>query len=593
MRICVRPRQLLPALILSALVIAGIASLPVPATGGQQTPQQAGPVQVIGPVTPTHFTGDLRYLPKAPAWQPGDPIKEIPRRHTVQPDPGHTPEARGYGMDPLAELQSRSPVREPRAFSTTPLNFEGLGYSGVQPPDPAGDVGRDYYVQMINGNLGTRYKFYNKATGTAATGTLILEDLGTGNCAVGLGDPIVLYDHLADRWFLSEFSNTANALCVYVSATSDPIAGGWYAYEFSTPNFPDYPKFAVWPDAYYVSTNESGGPAVYAMEREEMLRGNPATMQRFAVPSTLSGFSFQALTPADLDGDRLPPQGTPGLFMRHRDTEAHGPSGQSTEDYLETFQFDVDWVTPANSTFVQGSSIAVAEFDSDLCGLVAFNCFPQPGTGTTLDPLREVIMNRLVYRNFGTHESIVGNFVTDVNGTNLGGVRWFELRRQPVGATACGICIWNLYQEGTYSPTTDISRWMGSIGMDGAGNIYLGYNVSGAAMYPSLAVGGRLFTDALGTLSWGDNLFAGGAGSNTLNRYGDYNTLTLDPIDDCTFWFTGEYNPTTSWSTRIGTFRYARCPNELEIFVGEEEVEASEKGELSEVPEPRQGVGGG
>jgi hypothetical protein len=575
---CVRSVVLL---LLAVALIAATAFVPAVATVRQEAPLQSGSVQVFGPFTPTLFTGDLRRLPQAPAWQPGDPIKEIPRRYTVQVDPSHVTEPRGYGMDPLAELQSRSPARAPRTFSTSPLNFEGIGYQPLNPPDPAGDVGRDYYVQMINTSGGAAFRVFDKATGAVVLGSpdpILLDGLGSGNCADGLGDPIVLYDHLADRWLLSEFSDTANVLCVCISATSDPTTGSWYAYEFSTPNFPDYPKYAVWPDAYYVTTNESGGPAVYAMERAQMLQGNAATMQRFAVPTTLSGFGFQALTPADLDGDRLPPQGMPGIFLRHRDTEAHGPVGNPTQDFLETFQFHVDWVTPANSTFVQGASIAVTEFDSDLCGLSLFSCFPQPG-GANLDPLREVIMNRLVYRNFGTYESIVGNFVTDVNGSDVGGVRWFELRRQPVGLTACGSCVFNLYQEGTISPTTDVSRWMGSIGMDGAGNILVGYNIAGTGMYTSLAVGGRQFSDTPGTLSWVDNLFAGGASSNPSNRYGDYNTMSLDPVDDCTFWFTGEYNPSSQWSTRIGSYRYAKCPNELEVFVGEEEAlpEGSQK----------------
>ncbi len=288
----------------------------------------------------------------------------------------------------------------------------------------------------------------------------------------------------------------------------------------------------------------------------------------------LAGFGFQALTPSDLDGDNSLLNGAPNYYMRHRDDEAHNPgSNNPAEDYLEIWEFDVDWVTPANSTYTQTANIAVSEFDSGLCGFFAFNCFPQPGTGVTLDPLREVIMWRLAYRNFGTHEVLVGNFVTDVTGTDVGGIRWFELRRQAAGGG-----VWTLHQEGTHAPGgPTLNNWMGSIAMDGAGNIALGYNVVDSSTYPGLRYTGRLSTDTLGLMTVGTPTIVSGGGSNGSNRYGDYNALTLDPVDDCTFWFTGEYNPTTAWGTRIATFRFDRCPIDLEIFIGEEEAESGEE----------------
>ncbi len=201
----------------------------------------------------------------------------------------------------------------------------------------------------------------------------------------------------------------------------------------------------MWPDAYYISTNESL-PAVYALGRGDMLTGGAATSQRFTAPA-LAGFSFQALTPSDIDGATVPPLGSPGYFIRHRDDESHNAgSNNATQDFLEIWEFDVDFATPGNSTFTGPTNIAVTEFDSALCGLTSFVCFPQPGTGTTLDPLREVVMWRSQYRNFGSHETIVGNFVTDVDDNDRGGIRWFELRRTG-GA-------WSLFQEGTYSPDT-------------------------------------------------------------------------------------------------------------------------------------------
>ncbi|MCB0239028.1 MAG: hypothetical protein KDH08_10355, partial [Anaerolineae bacterium] len=149
---------------------------------------------------------------------------------------------------------------------------------------------------------------------------------------------------------------------------------------------------------------------------------------------------FQALTPADLDGPTAPPSGSPGIFMRHRDTEVHGPAGYPNKDLLEIWTFTVNWNNPSAATFSKIADIQVAEFDSTLCGLTSFACIPQPGTSVKLDPLREVVMNRLGYRNFTNRQVLVGNFSTDV-GSDRAGVRWFELRK--TGAS------WTLYQEGT------------------------------------------------------------------------------------------------------------------------------------------------
>ena len=355
-----------------------------------------------------------------------------------------------------------------------------------------------------------------------------MEALGSGACAAGFGDPIVLYDEAADRWLLSEFAASGNHLCVYISQTASP-SGTYFAYDFSTPNFPDYPKYAVWPDAFYVSTNEAA-PAVYALDRQKMLAGLAATMQRFVGPG-LAGFGFQAFTPADIDGSPAPPAGAPGVFMRHRDTEAHGPAGVSSNDLLEIWAFDVDFATPANSTFSQLPDISVAEFDSTLCGLTSFYCMAMPGVAqgatASLDPLREVIMNRLAYRNFGSHESLLGNLVTDVDGANRGGVRWFELRRSG-GA-------WSLFQEGTWNPDGTNNRWMAGSAMDRDGNIALGYNVSGSATSPSLRFTGRLAGDPLGTMTLPETSLVDGTATNASNRYGDYSAMSVDPADGCTF----------------------------------------------------------
>ena len=518
-------------------------------SAGAQAPiQQEGPefdLFVSEPVTPS-VTLAAADLPAAEPeyWLDREINPRLSYGNVV--DPNYNPPG---GPDPLLALQESVTPAEPDAFGTPILNFNGQGYTGVNPPDTVGDVGPNHYIQMINGSGGSLVRLYNKATGAPIGSQFNLDDLATGGaCQSGAGDPIVLYDKLANRWLLSEFAASGNHLCVYVTTGPNP-AGTYYYYDFTTPNFPDYPKYAVWPDAYYVSTNENS-PTAYALNRTRMLNGLSATYQRFTAPS-LSGFGFQALTPADLDGATAPPAGSQGLFARHRDTEVHGPGGLPAKDLIELWRLQVNWTTPSASSFSKLADIQVAEFDSTLCGLTSFSCVQQPGTSVRLDPLREVVMWRLAYRNFGSRQVLVGNFTTDVNGNDRAGVRWFELRKIGSGA-------WSLYQEGTYAPGTP-SRWMGTIAMDGSGNIALGYNISSSSVYPGLRYAGRLASDPLGTLPKGEYTLVNGTASNNSNRYGDYSAMSVDPSDDCTFWFTGEWNAGGTWSTRIGKFKFDQC----------------------------------
>ena len=506
------------------------------------------------PVVPSVFNGDLRDLPTAPPWRPGDPVHEVPRRHNPHPEKLHLdaiPLApRSARIDPLLALQAGARAGEPQpAFATPILNFAGQTFGGATPPDTCGDVGKNYYIQVVNASGGGKFTVYNKSSGSVAAGPLFIDQLGSGGaCASGFGDGIVLYDSLADRWLLSEFAGGGFHLCVYISQTANPITGGWFRYDFTTPNFPDYPKYAVWPDAYYVSSNEFS-PAAYALDRTKMLQGLPATSQRFTA-ADLPHFGFQALIPSALDGPLAPPAGAPNFFMRHRDDEAASPgSADPDHDFLELWQYHVDWAVPANSTFQGPINIPVTDFDSDLCGFFSFFCFPQP-SGPTLDPLREVIMWRLQYRNFGPHETLVGNLVTDIDGTNHGGIRWFELRRSGGGA-------WTLFQEGTYAPDAH-HRWMASLAIDGAGNMAMGYSVSSTTLNPGIRYVGRLAGDPLGTMPQGEHTLIAGAGTSSSNRWGDYSSINLDPVDNCTFWYTHE-TASGTWSTQIGAFRFDAC----------------------------------
>ena len=522
--------------------------------------QQPGRAETVSAITPHTIDVDLRDLPLASPWQPGDPLIEIPR--IANQTAAGIYDLPPFDMDPLVAYGFRYPLplSDSRAFASPRLNFDGHVYT-VNPPDTVGDVGKNYYIQAVNHSSGAACTIYNKSDGSVAAGPFVLSSLwaGGGNCATGHGDPIVLYDHEADRWLLSEFSDSGNFMCVYISQTSDPISGGWYNYAFLAPDFPDYPKYGVWPDAYYVSTNESS-PAVYAFQRSAMLSGAPATYQRFTT-APLAGFTFNALIPCDLDGP-APPSGSPNYFMRHRDDEMHNSgSNDITKDFLEIFEFHVDWDTPANSTFTGPINIEVSEFDSNLCPSNPFDCFEQPGMSVRLDPIREVIMHRLQYRNFGAYEVLVGNFVVDV-GSDQGGIRWFELRKSGVGG-------WTLHQEGTYAPDST-TRWMGGISMDGAGNIALGYNVvNDTDVYPGIRYAGRHANDPLGTLPRGEYTLIAGTAANGSTRYGDYSAMSVDPVNACEFWFTGEYNVASTWSTRIGAFQFDNCP-EAHIYVDDD-----------------------
>jgi hypothetical protein len=492
------------------------------------------------PVTPHVMNRDLRDFSERADWKPGDPVIEIPRREYLLPKSTFdiTDSIAGkeeLWRDPLLDIQKNA-LHEfsAHAFIAPNLNFAGISFTGAVPPDTVGDVGPNHYIQMVNGSGGSVFAVYNK-TGVLQVGPMDLDSLWTagGACSTGDGDPIVLYDILDDRWMMSEFSLQGNHLCVYISQTPDPVSGGWFLYDFPVPQFPDYPKYAVWPDAYYISTNEFN-PGAYALDRGQMLNGLPATYQRFTVPP-LSGFGFNALIPSDLNGFLPPPSGSPNYFMRHRDDEGHNPgTNDPTQDFLEIWEFHVDFTNPSNSSLTGPINIPISEFDSHMCGYGVFQCIPQPGTLTTLDPIVEVIMWSLQYRNFGNHETMVGNFVTDVDGTDHAGIRWFEMRKTGGGS-------WNIFQEGTYAPDKE-NRWMGSISIDKDSNIALGYSVSSNSVFPSIRYAGRLATDTLDTLPQGEATIINGSFSQKgTNRWGDYSSMNVDPADDCTFWYTQEY----------------------------------------------------
>ena len=452
--------------------------------------------------------------------------------------------------DPVAQRYFR-PGNAVSAMPSASVNFDGVGnVDGVYPPDTNGDVGPNHYVQFIN----LSFEIFSKS-GVSLYGPAGGNTLWTGfggPCETSNdGDPIALYDPIADRWIMSQFTATSPyGECVAVSQTGDPT-GAWYRYffQFSTTVFYDYPKLGVWPDGYYMSANRFGGtssttgPAAIVLERSKMLLGQAASYQEFD-PS--SG-GTQTYLPADLDGATLPPTGAPNYYA-HR--------GSTT---LDIWKFHVDWTTPGNSTFTGPTSLPVAAYNQ-LCPGTR-SCVPQPGTSRGLDGLGDRLMFRLAYRNFGDHESLVVTHSVDLGTsppTLHAGVRWYEVRATPPGAGPA------LYQQGTYAPDAT-HRWLGSVAMDRDGNMALGYSVSdGSSTFPGIRYTGRLAGDALGTMPQGETTLIDGSGSQTgsANRWGDYAMMAVDPVDDCTFWFTTEYMPTTGtapWKTRIGSFKFASC----------------------------------
>lgn len=447
------------------------------------------------------------------------------------------------------------------------LSFEGIDNRNRKAPsDSVGDVGSDHYVQMVNASFAIWDKLGNLLYGPAGIHTLWSGFGGLCETA-GRGDPIVLYDALADRWLLSQLAFESDVAgrprgpfyeCVAISKTVDPT-GSWhrYAFLYSQALLNDYPKLAVWPDGYYMSADQFNavtgfwaGVGAVVLERDKMLKGLPARMVYFDLGAV--EYRYWSLLPSDLDG-LPPPAGTPNFFLNMQDAEDIGVP----TDRLNLWELRVDWQHPASSTFGVGGLpnlvLHTVPFDSNMC-LYSRDCIPQPDVSQRVDALSDRVLFRLQYRNFGGFRTMVTNHTVDVDGGDHAGVRWYELRDDGEG--------WAIHQQGTYAPDRD-HRWMGSVAMDAAGNLALGYSVSSPTTYPSIRYAGRLASDPLGQLAQGEAELIAGTGSQTgTNRWGDYSMMAVDSWDGCTFWYTQQYIETTgsgAWQTRIGSFRFDSC----------------------------------
>jgi hypothetical protein len=506
---------------------------------------------------------------------------------------GPAVEANSY-MGDAAVQTAAAPLAIPAPIQ----NFEGLSNQDnfnifgfrVNPPDPVGDVGPNHYVEMVNVTFAVYSKTGARLLGPVDTGSL-WAGFPIDECTEPSGDPIVIHDQFADRWILTQFTTRGIDFpneplnpfynCVAISTTSDPT-GSYFRYAFTTGfNFPDYPKYGVWRDSYLITTREFGiqdpsiyGIGVYGLERDKMIAGDPSAravsvlLEESDVPINLIG---DGLLPPDADGNTRP-TGLPAPIVGTQDDD--GPYGAKF-DALNIWEFAVKWRPTPTASIALKTQLPVAEFDSAFpCGggkspapkPTSRDCLPQPGVlpNQYLDILsyRQRPIWRLAYRNNDLFETMVTNQSVEATPA-IGGTRWYELRR--TGGN------YAIHQQGTYAPGDGIHRWMGSIAQDRLGNMALGYSVvNGTDVFPGIRYTGRLAGDPLGQMTLGEGTIINGtaAQTHTNSRWGDYTSMNVDPVDDCTFWYVNEYYTVegaasaplgNGWQTRIASFRLPGC----------------------------------
>ena len=496
-----------------------------------------------------------------------------------------TPIATDTGFTGDGAVQSSAPSA---AIPNTNANFEGVSNQAnfnlfgfrVNPPDPNGEVGPNHYGEMVNLAFAIFDKSGNLLLGPVDTGTL-WSGFPVADCTDPSGDPVVLYDQFADRWLLTQFTTAGPVFydCVAISQTGDPT-GAYFRYAFATqPDpelpggsfFPDYPKYGVWKDSYILTTRDFGdvtgyGISVYALEKNKMVNGQAKAraVQFFldsnVVPINLIG---DGLLPPDVDGKTKPKSDAPAPIIG---TQDDGAAYGAPIDALNIWELNVLWNSKPSASLIYKAQLPVAAFDSVFpCAPTSRDCLPQPGISNPaqfLDILsyRQRPTYRLAYRNFGTYESFVTNQSVEAL-PGVAGVRWYEIRRVN-GA-------YSVYQQGTYAPGDGVHRWMGSAAQDKKGNMALGYSVvNGTNVFPGIRYTGRLKGDPLGQLTLGEGTIINGTGvqTTTNSRWGDYTDLTVDPTDDCTFWYVNEYytaagqaSSAAGWQTRIASFKLPGC----------------------------------
>tara|TARA_Y100001933_G_scaffold259731_1_gene310275 strand:+ start:21144 stop:24005 length:2862 start_codon:yes stop_codon:yes gene_type:complete len=445
-----------------------------------------------------------------------------------------------------------------RSLSLTPeKSWKGINYSsqiGV-PPDPSGAAGLNHYVQMVN----TAMEVFDK-NGNSLWGPTSLSSVFPGSSDDG--DPIVLYDQFANRWFISQFQEYGNKMLIAVSKTNDPL-GAWYYYDYDFDDFPDYPKFSIWGDGYYMTANMGVQNAV-CFERDKMLDGDAsARMIALTFPDLESNGFFSAL-PAHASGDILPTDPI-NFFYFQDDGWAQG------NDRIKIWEMSVDWNNPHASSIVLKQELEVAPFNSEFDE--NWNDITQPGTAQKLDAVPGAFMYMAHYRSFGIYNSVTLCHTVDVDLSSSirSAVRWYELHQ--INGT------WTVNQQSTYGPDND-SRWMGSIAIDRQGNIGLGYSISGPSTFPGIRFTGRKKDDNLSQMTISESNAFSGTGSQTdEKRYGDYSHMTVDPSDGLTFWYTGEFIGQSGWETGIFSFKIG---DDYDYDISLIEIVSPKSGVLSE-----------
>jgi hypothetical protein len=443
-------------------------------------------------------------------------------------------------------------------FNKAPIqNWEGINSNLGFPPDPSGAVGPDHYVQMVNSRIEVFDKVGNSLWGPNALSTI----LSSNN-----GDPIVMYDKDVDRWFMSGFGS-GNSLSFAVSVTSDPT-GAYYSWTFAMNSLPDYPKYGIWHDGYYLTANKSGSDC-FVLDRAAMLTGDAnAQMISMTIPNLATGAGtqtggFHSVLPAHADFSLPAANEKLNLFYFQDDAW-----GGVTQDEIKIWEVNVDWTNVGNSTVTEIQTLAVTAFDSQFNS--SWNDIEQPGTGQRLDGIPGAFMYRAQFTQWGSHNTVMLNHTVDVDNTNHAGIRWYELRE------VAGV--WSVFQQSTFAPDGE-SRWLGSISMDYQGNVGLAYAISGPTVFPSLRYTGRYANDPLGTMTLAEeNIITGSGTQSGGNRFGDYAHMSVDPTDDATFWYTSEYVSGGNRTTRIASFKIA---NDFDDDIGVTYVTAPVNGALT------------
>jgi len=485
-------------------------------------------------------TSPLRNMKIIPPKESGDENDEVFEIMTSPFSNNKVEKMENYCVDPFLQKQMGEKER-----SNILVNTEGVGnLQNKIPPDTEGDVGTDHYLQMVNMSFSIFDKQGNLIFGPAANLTIWQEAPGIWS-EYSNGDPIVLYDESANRWLISELSfpyhpNGPYYEKIAISESGDPT-GSWYLYGYEYDYFCDYPKIGVWRDGYYMTTNNNywDGTAwhfhavgVSVLERDSMLVGSPNARRIFfdLYPNT----EPWSVLPADFDGES-PPEGAPAYLAYYK---------EAFPDRIGIFSVFTNWNSPATSEIQFSDTLYPEPFSGDLP-----NGIPQPEGAPYLASMSNRLLYRLQYRNFGSYQTLVTNHTVN-NGNDVAAIRWYEFRNDGEG--------WQIFQQGTYSPD-NTCRWMGSIAMDAYGNIALGYSVSDINTYPSIRFTGRYNDDPLGIMTIQEQEVIQGSGVqlNYNHRWGDYSSMSVDPVNNTDFWYTQEYYEITgnrTWQTRIAAF---------------------------------------